>query len=683
MSKNIWAKITKAVSGISPITGTAKTGDKFALDTNLLGGTIDEVTNVTSVDTVDVVTSITDTVTVASTGDGVVSTANSSAVALTTGATFTGTGEDVSIYASVAITVISDAVSAINGLSIEQSSDNTNWDLISAYSVLASTTQQHTIKPTMQYFRVVYSNADTAQTSFRLQTIFHKYSPRELHGGVEVGIRRDADAAYSRTVNDNNFDRNVGRITFESVESFSGYNDAVGTTEEDITPTGGVYPFPVDAETLRIKSGGDSNDTALGTGCTEVTLVFLDGSYNEVTEALATAGVSASSATSTAGRRVQRAYVSGAGTVKGANTGDITIENSTTNQILAVIKAEEGESSQMVFTIPANKTGYLRDIRMNSAISMTDISLYKRESPNLAAAPFGPKRLVQKWTGVEGPLAETYSSFYSFPGKTDLWMAGKKILGTDDARVSAHMDLSIVDIDEAILFDNSKSLNFDGTNDRLDCGTDTSINFEKDEAFSISLWAKFVSTPTNDAIFSNFNTAAGFTGMEFYISSSGSTLTFRFLATSGGFLRVGSGANLATGVWTNLICTFDGSADAAGATIYKNGAALSMSGSGAVAGSIQTGGNMTIPARMNGTSLTNGNFDEVCFWDKELSAAEVSELYNNGVPTNLATHSAAANRVTWYRMGDGDTYPTITDRVGSNSATMVSMAAGDIEDDTP
>jgi len=71
-------------------------------------------------------------------------------------------------------------------------------------------------------------------------------------------------------------------------------------------------------------------------------------------------------------------------------------------------------------------------------------------------------------------------------------------------------------------------------------------------------------------------------------------------------------------------------------------------------------------------------------WNKELSLAEVTEIYNGGAPTNLLAHSAAANLVGWLRMGDGDTFPTLTDNsTGGNDGTMTNMEAGDIVNDAP
>ncbi len=52
-----------------------------------------------------------------------------------------------------------------------------------------------------------------------------------------------------------------------------------------------------------------------------------------------------------------------------------------------------------------------------------------------------------------------------------------------------------------------------------------------------------------------------------------------------------------------------------------------------------------------------GNLDDIAFWDKTLSAAEVSAIWNgtqaagstNGTPNNLLSHSAAANLKGWWR----------------------------------
>jgi hypothetical protein len=79
-----------------------------------------------------------------------------------------------------------------------------------------------------------------------------------------------------------------------------------------------------------------------------------------------------------------------------------------------------------------------------------------------------------------------------------------------------------------------------------------------------------------------------------------------------------------------------------------------------------------------------GWIDEVSYWGDDFTDAEHLELFNSGDPMNLAAHSKAAFLLHWYRMGDGDTYPTILDQVGvaDGTATM-GLGAGSIQSVVP
>lgn len=101
----------------------------------------------------------------------VVSTNNSTSSVLGSGAIFTGTGEDVTQYESITISVFTDQASASDGLSLEFSSDNTNWDHTDVHTIVASTSHVTTISPQAQYFRIVYTNGGTGQGAFRMQAM--------------------------------------------------------------------------------------------------------------------------------------------------------------------------------------------------------------------------------------------------------------------------------------------------------------------------------------------------------------------------------------------------------------------------------------------------------------------------------------------------------------------------------
>jgi hypothetical protein len=64
------------------------------------------------------------------------------------------------------------------------------------------------------------------------------------------------------------------------------------------------------------------------------------------------------------------------------------------------------------------------------------------------------------------------------------------------------------------------------------------------------------------------------------------------------------------------------------------------------------------------------------------NASEITDIYNGGTPTDLSL--LATPPISWWRNGDGDTYPTITDNgSGGNNGTMTNMDAGDIVTDVP
>jgi len=77
----------------------------------------------------------------------------------------------------------------------------------------------------------------------------------------------------------------------------------------------------------------------------------------------------------------------------------------------------------------------------------------------------------------------------------------------------------------------------------------------------------------------------------------------------------------------------------------------------------------------------NGSLDEFAIFDGELSAAQILAIYNGGTPQSLASYNPSH----WWRMGDGDTFPTLQDWsfTGTSAGTMTNMESGDITADTP
>jgi hypothetical protein len=104
-------------------------------------------------------------------------------------------------------------------------------------------------------------------------------------------------------------------------------------------------------------------------------------------------------------------------------------------------------------------------------------------------------------------------------------------------------------------------------------------------------------------------------------------------------------------------------------------------------GSITNSGNFFIGRNIS-SNFYDGFIDEFSVWDKELSGSEVTEIYNSGCPGNLNTHSAIANRVSWWKMGEnvttgGGLLLTVADEDGTNNATAVNMEDTDVQSITP
>lgn len=99
---------------------------------------------------------------------------NSSATTLAGNGVFTGLAEDVKDYSVIQVSVFADQVSATDGLSIQQSSNGSNWDITDTYTIPASTGKTFSFQVASRYFRIVYTNGATIQGVFRMSAILHQ-----------------------------------------------------------------------------------------------------------------------------------------------------------------------------------------------------------------------------------------------------------------------------------------------------------------------------------------------------------------------------------------------------------------------------------------------------------------------------------------------------------------------------
>ena len=201
------------------------------------------------------------------------------------------------------------------------------------------------------------------------------------------------------------------------------------------------------ATTVIIKAGGNAADDTSGAGAREVTVQGIDSAFAETTEAITTAGASASSATTASFWRVHRAYVSSAGTYGAANTADIVIENSATGTDIITIGAGEGQSQDALYSIPAGKTGYLTSVHVTVSAGLNktvNIRCFVRENLDDTSAPMSASRVKLFWDGLDAPFYyRPYSPELSLSEKTDIWFEAYGDGGTSE--VSIDFELLLVD----------------------------------------------------------------------------------------------------------------------------------------------------------------------------------------------------------------------------------------------
>ncbi len=234
-----------------------------------------------------------------------------------------------------------------------------------------------------------------------------------------------------------------GNVEKHSIIHLLGRNIAVGTSFVPVS-IGGIYQTvqASGATTLRVKAGGNANDTAAGTGARQITLVGLDENWAFVIETLATAGASASIVSTTTFTRLYEVHVSQSGTYAtisaGSHQGDIVIENGSGGTNWATISATDfarSDSEIGVYSIATGYTGLLltSDIFTDSS-KTTETLLFKRENIDETVAPYSPMLVL--------------SDFTQKGGEGNLELKGPiKIIGPADVGFISKVDASTAEVD--------------------------------------------------------------------------------------------------------------------------------------------------------------------------------------------------------------------------------------------
>ncbi len=140
-----------------------------------------------------------------------VSDRNSSTSVLGGGGTFTGVFEDVSAYSEVVVSIFTDQISGALGFDMQGSADGINTDASDSYNIPVNTNKTFKVGPGWKFFRMVYTNGATPQTTFRLQTSYKlsRTRPSSIRMMDARSVENDFEenAAYLAVLNGTSWDR--------------------------------------------------------------------------------------------------------------------------------------------------------------------------------------------------------------------------------------------------------------------------------------------------------------------------------------------------------------------------------------------------------------------------------------------------------------------------------------------
>lgn len=80
--------------------------------------------------------------------------------------------------------------------------------------------------------------------------------------------------------------------------------------------------------------------------------------------------------------------------------------------------------------------------------------------------------------------------------------------------------------------------------------------------------------------------------------------------------------------------------------------------------------------------MFKGIMSNISVWDTGLTSSQVTEIYNEGLPSNLNNHSAYSNLVSWWQLGENSSFDgsdwLFADEKGSNNGESINMTISDL-----
>jgi hypothetical protein len=208
------------------------------------------------------------------------------------------------------------------------------------------------------------------------------------------------------------------------------------------------------------------------------------------------------------------------------------------------------------------------------------------------------------------------------------------------------------------------ALSFDGTNDYID----TNSTFNTLTSFSISAWFKADDTAgvVRSIVSTRDHGLSNSQGLDIYINSN--VLTGRVY--SNGATEVTQSFTDTTN-WHHVALTYNGST----LEFFLDNSSI-----GTATGSYDntSGKNLLIGKWGYSSYYFDGSISNVSVWNAALTPTQVREIYNEGLPSNLNSHSAYSNLVSWWQLGSNSSWNgnrwIVADEKGTNNGYSQNMS---------
>ena len=301
----------------------------------------------------------------------------------------------------------------------------------------------------------------------------------------------------------------------------------------------------------------------------------------------------------------------------------------------------------------------------NAALTSSQVTeLYNNGTPSNLSSHSATSNLVSWWklnnttTGIEDAKGSNDGTNY---GATEYAGFVNKLVGNSSGMSQANLIQSDL---QTVAPYSKYALDFDGTNDYISLPTITLT-----DNWSVSVWMNQTTTRTRSQAVGS-STGSGFWAYSGDIRSGGGDAG-KLLYYNGTSLVALSAERLDDGLWHNWIINYNHST-----TTLK----CYIDGQENYNDTYNAGTGNTIN-RISNTFASNywlGQLSNISIWNTALTSAQVTEIYNQGLPSNLNSHSAYSNLVSWWQLGENSSFDgndwIVADEKGTNNGTSTGMS---------